>query len=103
MRRSAHLQNEAIASKAQVDHLRRERDRLRQRSELAATNLASLDIELQELLQAEAQLLDRLRRSRQRLQEIKLEQEDLRQVSERTGEQISELRQQRIGLASRFV
>ena len=36
MRRAAHLQNEAVASKAQVDNLRRERDRLRQRSDVAA-------------------------------------------------------------------
>jgi chromosome segregation protein len=102
MRRSAHLQNEAVASKAQVDNLRRERDRLRQRSETAATSLASLDIELQELLEAEAQLLDRLQKSRQTMQENKQEQERLRQERDRTTEQISELRQQRSGLASRI-
>ena len=102
MRRSAHLQNEAVASKAQVNNLRRERDRLRQRSELAATSLASLDIELQELLQADAQHFDRLQLSRQRMQEIKQEQEDLRQLGERTSDQVSEMRQQRSGLASRM-
>src|SRR5207244_10252011 len=69
MRRSAHLQNEAVAAKAQVDNLRRERDRLRQRSELAATSLASLDIELQELLDAETTLLDQLQQARHQLQE----------------------------------
>ena len=70
MRRSAHLQNEAVASKAQVDNLRRERDRLRQRSDLAATSLASLDLELNELLQAETQSLERLQKSRQHLNDF---------------------------------
>ena len=36
MRQAAQLQNDAVASKAQVDNLRRERRRLRQRSEQAA-------------------------------------------------------------------
>src|SRR5262249_51520906 len=71
MRRSAHLQNEAVASKAHVDNLARERDRLRQRSDLAATSLASLDVELQELLDAESQLLGRLQAARQRLADNK--------------------------------
>jgi chromosome segregation protein len=102
MRRAAHLQNEAVASKAHVDNLRRERDRLRQRSELAATSLASIDTELQELLEAEAQLLDRLQTARQHLQDGKQEQERLRQLRDRTAERISELRQQRSGLASRI-
>src|SRR5205807_1015378 len=102
MRRSAHLQNEAVAAKAQVDNLRRERDRLRQRSDLAATSLASLDVELQELLQAETQLLERLQKARQHLQEAKLEQDRLHELRDRTTERISELRQQRSGLSSRI-
>jgi len=71
MRRAAHLQNEAVASKAQVDNLRRERDRLRQRTNVAAESLASVDVELQELLQAETQLLDRLQPGPQTLLENK--------------------------------
>lgn len=102
MRRAAHLQNEAVAAKAQVDNLRRERDRLRQRSDLAAVNLASVDLELQELLQAEAILLDRLHQARTRLLEAKQEHDRLRQLREKTGEIISELRQDRSGLASRI-
>ena len=102
MRRAAHLQNEAVASKAHVDNLRRERDRLRQRSELAATSLASVDVELQELLEAEAKLLERLQAARQHLQDDKQEQERLRQLRDRTTERIMELRQQRSGLASRI-
>ncbi|HZZ82200.1 MAG TPA: AAA family ATPase, partial [Gemmataceae bacterium] len=102
MRRSAHLQNEAVASKAHVDNLRRERDRLRQRSNVAESSLASLDVELQELLDAESQLLAKLQGSRQRLQDNKLEQDRIRQLRDRTAERISELRQQRSGLASRI-
>ncbi|MSQ93252.1 MAG: chromosome segregation protein SMC [Gemmataceae bacterium] len=102
MRRAAHLQNEAVASKAQVDNLRRERDRLRQRSDTAATSLASLDVELQELLQAEAQLVDRLQHARQVLQEQKLEQERLRTLRDRTHERLAEMRQERSALAGRI-
>ncbi len=102
MRRSAHLQNEAVAAKAQVDNLRRERDRLRQRSDLAATNLASLDLELQELQQAESQLLDRLHQGRQALLETKQEHERFRQLRDRTAERISEMRQERSARASRI-
>src|SRR5205085_1383059 len=95
-------QNDAVASKAQVDNLRRERDRLRQRSDLAATSLASIDVELQELLQAEAQLLDRLQQSRQKVHETKAEQERLHELRDRSAERVSELRQIRSGLVSRI-
>ena len=102
MRRTAHLQNEAVASKAHVDNLRRERDRLRQRSDLAATSLASVDVELNDLLRAEAQRVDQLQTARQHLHESKAEQERLGQMRDRTTEHISQLRQQRSGLASRI-
>src|SRR5205823_2750240 len=41
MRRAAHRQNEAVATRAQLDNLRRERERLRLRSEHVAGSLAS--------------------------------------------------------------
>jgi len=102
MRRSAHLQNEVVSSKAQVDNLRRERDRLRLRSEQVATNLASLDVELQELLQAESELHERLQQSRNKLQSDKAEQERLRHERERIGEQVARERENRSGLTSRI-
>jgi len=102
MRRSAHLQNEAVASKAQVDNLRRERDRLRQRSDSAAVSLASIDLELQELQEAETRLLDRLQGAKQSMQDNKAEQDRLRGLRDRTNERISELRQERSGLSSRI-
>jgi chromosome segregation protein len=101
MRRAAHRQNEAVACRAQLDNLRRERDRLHHRTEQAATSLASLDVELQELIAAEAQVNDRLSGARRRLQEGRHQAEQLRGLRDRTAERISELRQERSGLASR--
>lgn len=102
MRRTAHLQNEAVASKAQVDNLRRELDRLRLRSEQAAVNLASIDVELLELTEAEIQLGERLGQARLTLHERKQRQEQLTQLRDRAVERVSELRQERSGLASRI-
>jgi chromosome segregation protein len=103
MRRAAHRQNEAVAARAQLDNLRRERDRLRHRSAQAAENLASIDVELDELVAAEAEVNDRLGAARRRLQEARHDQERLGQLRDRTTEHISELRQQRSGLDSRAV
>jgi chromosome segregation protein len=101
MRQAAHLQNEAVASKAQVDNLRREHDRLRFRTEQAAENLASLDVELQKLTEADETLQNRIAASRQQLTDCRQERERLRQFRDETVERISALRQQRSGLASR--
>src|SRR5439155_22120136 len=48
------------------------------------------------------QLLDRLQQARQHLHETRAEQERLHQLRERSAERISELRQERSGLASRI-
>ena len=102
MRRAAHLQNEAVASKAQVDNLRRERDRLRHRSDIAAESLASIDLELQALLDAERTLVARWHNARHVFNEQKTEQLRIRELLDRTQERISQLRQERSGLASRI-
>src|SRR5262249_51959729 len=99
MSRHAHLQNEAVASKAEMDNLRRERDRMRQRSDIAAESLASLDVELQELLQSETQLLERLVQARRQLQDSKLAHDQLRHQADQNAARVSELRQDRSGLA----
>ena len=62
MRQAARLQNDAVSYKAQVDNLRRGRERLRLKTEQAAEHLASLDLELQELTEADEALQARLRR-----------------------------------------
>ncbi|MCC6418454.1 MAG: chromosome segregation protein SMC [Gemmataceae bacterium] len=101
MRRSALLQNDAVSYKAQIDNLSRERDRLRHRTEQAAENLASLDVELQELEQADGTLQGRLAASRQALAERREERDRLGRLRDETTELLSDLRQQRSGLASR--
>ncbi len=101
MRRAALLQNDAVSYKAQVDNLRRERDRLRLRTEQAAESLASLDVELQQLTEADAALQGRLGGARQVLAGRRQERERLDRLREQTNETLSGLRQQRSGLASR--
>ncbi|MCI0465351.1 MAG: chromosome segregation protein SMC [Gemmataceae bacterium] len=101
MRRSALLQNDAVSYKAQIDNLRRERDRLRLRTEQAAESLASLDVELQELGEADAELQGRLGTAREELAQRRAERERLGQLRDETGELLSDLRQQRSGLSSR--
>jgi chromosome segregation protein len=101
MRVVAHRQNEAVAAHAQLDNLRRERDRLRVRSAQAAETLASIDVELDELVAADTQAHDRLAGARRRLQETRREHERMVQLRERNAERIGELRQERSGLASR--
>jgi chromosome segregation protein len=102
MRQSARLQNDAVSYKAQVENLARERERLRQRSELAAEHLASLDIKLQELTAGEEALQSRLAAARQQLSQSRQERDRLRQLSEETGERAAQLRTERSGLASRI-
>src|SRR5439155_4346823 len=102
MRQAARRQNDAIAAKAQVDNLRREHQRLRQRSAQVTENLASLDVELQELTHADQTVQSKLGAARQTLTEARHEREQIRQGRDRMGERVSELRQQRSGLASRM-
>jgi chromosome segregation protein len=102
MRQAARLHNDAVSYKAQVDNLQRERERLRHRTEQATENLASLDLELQELTQAEDELQRRLAAARQALADQRQERERLRQLAEETGQLVADLRAQRSGLASRI-
>lgn len=102
MRQSARLQNDVTSYKAQVDNLRRERERLRQRTEQAAEHLASIDLELQELIAADETLQTRLTGMRQVHAEQRLERERLRELRDETAQQVSDLRAQRSGLASRI-
>jgi chromosome segregation protein len=101
MRRAANRQNEAVAARAQLENLRRERERLRLRNEQAAGNLASIDLELQNLVEAEKQIDARLGVARAQLQETRNEHDRLAEERDRTAEEISELRQQRSAVDSR--
>ena len=102
MRQAARLHNDVVGYKAQVDNLARERERLRLRSEQAAEHLASLDVELQELSQADEALQARLGAARHALAEQRQERERLRQLRDETAKIIADLREQRSGLASRI-
>jgi chromosome segregation protein len=84
-----------------VDNLRRERERLRLRSEQAAEQLTSLDLELQELTAADEGLQARLASARQRLADQRQERERLRRLRDETGQLVADLRARRSGLASR--
>jgi chromosome segregation protein len=102
MRQAAHLQNDAIQFKAEVDNFRRERERLLAHSARAAENLASIDLELQELTAAEETMQGRLTAARQRLTDQRQERERLRQLCDDTGQLVADLRAQRSGVASRI-
>jgi chromosome segregation protein len=102
MRRAARMQNDEVSYKAQVDNLRREHDRLRQKTAQAAEHLATLDVELQELSQADAALEARLNAVREALAEQRQERERDRQRHEETNQLSAELRAQRRGLGSRI-
>lgn len=102
MRRAAHLQNEAVAGKAQVDNLRRESERLRLRSSHAAETLASVDLELQELVAADQRLAERLTAVRQSLADERTQRDEERQRRDRLRETLSQRRQHQSALASRI-
>ncbi len=102
MRQAARLQNDAVSYKAQVDNLSRERSRLRLRSEQAAEHLASLDVELEELTEADGALQTRLTAAKQLAADIKQEKDRLRQLFEETAKRASDLRAQQSGLKSRI-
>jgi chromosome segregation protein len=102
MRQAAHRQNDAVAAKAQVDNLRREHDRLNVRATQAVENLTALDLELQELCEADQNLQNRLAAARQTLTDLRQEREQVRQTRDQMSERVSQLRQQKSGLASRI-
>jgi chromosome segregation protein len=102
MRQAARLQNDAIAFKAQVDNLARERRRLQQRSEIAAEHLASVDLELQALTGADDTLQNRLTEARLALTDVRSERERLRLLSDETARRAAEARERRSGIRSRI-
>jgi chromosome segregation protein len=102
MRLLARLQNDAVSHKAHLDNLVRECERLRHKSARAEEHLASIDVELTELTEADAGLQTRLTSSRQALGAQRQERDKLEQAHEETTRRISDLRAERSGLASRI-
>ncbi len=102
MRQAARLQNEAVSHKAQVDNLRRERERLLHKTEQAAEHLGSVTLELQQLSQANEDLQARLGAARHDLAQERRERERLGQLQDGVIQSLGNLRAQRSGLASRI-
>jgi chromosome segregation protein len=102
MRQAARLHNDAVACQARLDNLRAERDRLRHKTELAAGHLATLDLELQELTEADQVLQARLLGARGELTERRHDRERLVRVGEETSQALADLRARRSGLVSRI-
>ncbi|HYT89414.1 MAG TPA: chromosome segregation protein SMC [Gemmataceae bacterium] len=101
MRRLTNLQNRELSFKADIDSLKRERDRKQRKSEDTAEKITSLDLELQGLTEADTALQGRLTEARQRLAECQQERDRLVRVRDQTNEALAGLREQRSGLASR--
>ncbi len=102
MRHEGQLKNDAVSSKARMDDLIPRRERLCRQSEQAAETLASVDLELQELTEADQALQAQLAAARQALVDRRQERERLHQVQQETAAIAARLREQRSGLASRI-
>jgi chromosome segregation protein len=102
MRHAAKLQNDAVGHKAHFDNLARECERLRHKTEQATEHLASLDVELQELSQADAALQTRLVAARQALGDQRSQRDRHREQRDETAQRLAELRAERSGLVSRI-
>ncbi|MCS6850955.1 MAG: chromosome segregation protein SMC [Gemmataceae bacterium] len=102
MRLAARWQNDAVSYKAQLDNVRRERERLRLKSAQATEQLASLDVELQELAQADEVLQTRLTEARQTLADQRQARDRLQQQAEAAAQRLADLKAQRSGLLSRI-
>jgi chromosome segregation protein len=102
MRHVARLQNDVVGARAATDNLRRERERLRLRTEQVSENLASLDQELEQWTMADEALHTRLAFAREALADQRRRREELRQSGDATAELISRLRADRSGLVSRI-
>jgi len=98
---AVHLQRDAGDHKKTMDNLVSERQRLLRHSERAADNLASVDLELQELTEAEESLQASLAAARQGLAGQRQEGERFRRLRDDTAAVAAELRERRSGLASR--
>jgi chromosome segregation protein len=102
MRQVARLQNDTVSHKAHLDNLTRECERLRHKSAQAAEHLASLDVELQQLSEADAALQTRLATARKVLGEKRQEGDRLRQQRDQTTQRLADLRAEQSGLTSRI-
>ncbi|HLN31780.1 MAG TPA: chromosome segregation protein SMC [Gemmataceae bacterium] len=102
MQQAARLQNDAVSYKAHLDNLRRGRERLRLKTEQAVEHLASIDLELQALTEADEALQTRLNAARQHLSERRQERDRIQHLEEDMRRICAELRAERSGVTSRI-
>jgi chromosome segregation protein len=102
MRQAARLQNDMVSHKAQLDNLRRQHERLLHKTEQAVDDLASVNLELQQISQAYEALQSRLGAARHDLDEARQSQERFGQLHDGLGQSLANLRAQRSGLVSRI-
>jgi chromosome segregation protein len=99
---AARLHNDALGYKTQLTALERERARLQQRGDQAAEHLATLDLELEELLAAESTLQQRLSTAGEAQACMRAEGDRLERARDQTTSHAAELRSQRSALLSRI-
>lgn len=99
---AARWQNEAVASAAHLDQLRRDRDRLQSRTSHASQSLANLDVELSRLLQAEQEAVSRTEALRRDLADLRMERDGLQQDVERSKQTIARSRAETAALRGRI-
>lgn len=102
LRLAARTQNEAVSAQAQWEQLRRERDRLSHKSAQASEHLASLDLELETLGDADADLQTRLATARHSLTESNRALDENRNQVESARRRLSDERARLSGLSSRI-
>jgi chromosome segregation protein len=102
MRLAARLQNDAVSARAHLDQLGRERDRLSAKNAQAAESLASLDLELETLNRADADLQNRLTAARYALADRTADRDTTRESIDSHRLRLADLKAHGSGLASRI-
>jgi chromosome segregation protein len=102
MRLAARLQNDAVSAKAHLDQLRRERDRLSVKNAQATESLATLDLELETLTGADAELQGRVVAGRYALADRTADRDRTRAAIDAMRVRLADLKAHNSGLASRI-
>ncbi len=102
MRLAARLQNDAVSARAHLDQLGRERDRISAKNAQAAESLATLDLELETLNRADADLQNRITAARYTLADRTADRDRSRASIDARRTQLADLKARGSGLASRI-
>jgi chromosome segregation protein len=102
MRLAARHQNDAVSARAHLDQLRRERDRLSAKSAQAVQSLATLDLELDRLTEADTDLQSRLAAARYALADRSADRDRTGEAIDALRLRLADLKAHGSGLASRI-